>query len=380
MASARETILFNARLVLPDTVVDGGRLAVQGTAISAVDDGGPGHVDLEGDLLLPGLVELHTDNLEKHLMPRPGVFWPSFSALCAHDAQVATSGITTVFDAVALGERDGREERLDYLDDAMTVVSAQRAADSLRADHFIHLRCEIPKPDVVDLFERYVGYQGVKLVSLMDHTPGDRQFADLERLREYALTHFGETRDAFDERLRYEKGLQAAHAVPNRSRIARACAERGIMVASHDDASERHIEEALELGLSISEFPTTEIAAQAARTGGMATIMGAPNVIRGGSASGNVAAARLAELDLLDALSSDYVPLSLISAPFRIVESCGWSLPKAVALVTQNPARMAGLTDRGALVPGLRADFVRVRLGADGPVVRETWRSGRRVA
>lgn len=380
MTSPRETILFNGRIVLADTVIETGRIVLDGPRIKAVEPDGDGQIDLEGDYLLPGLVELHTDNLERHLMPRPGVFWPSFAALCAHDAQVATSGITTVFDAVSLGERDGREERLDYLDDAMSVVSRQRASDALRAEHFIHLRCEVPKPDVVSLFERYVTYDGVRLVSLMDHTPGDRQFADLERLREYSLTHFGETREVFDERLRHELALQAAHAVPNRRHIAEACAARNIMVASHDDAREAHIEEALALGLSISEFPTTQEAARAARQGGMTTIMGGPNVMRGGSASGNVAATRLAELDLLDALSSDYVPLSLIHAPFRIAETCGWPLPKAVALVSLNPARMAGLEDRGALSPGLNADFVRVRLGPNGPVVRETWRAGRRVA
>lgn len=112
----------------------------------------------------------------------------------------------------------------------------------------------------------------------------------------------------------------------------------------------------------------------------MGTIMGGPNVMRGGSASGNVSAGDLARLDLLDALSSDYVPLSLIHAPFRIAADLGWPLERAVALVTSNPARMGGLQDRGAIAPGLRADLVRVQMGEAGPLVRETWRAGARVA
>ncbi len=382
MSSPIERILGNARLVLPDRVVDRGVLVLRGETILEIGEGPApaGALDWDGDLLLPGLVELHTDNLERHLMPRPGVAWPSFAALCAHDSQIATSGITTVFDAVAIGDRDGREERLDYLDDAMTAITSQAGGDTLRADHFIHLRCEVPRPDVCELFERYAGYDRVRFVSLMDHTPGDRQFPDIERLKEYSLLHYGETEETFAARVAEEQAMQARYATRNKAAIAAAARARGFVLASHDDARPAHIEEAASLGVSVSEFPTTVEAARSARQATMGTIMGGPNVMRGGSASGNVSAGDLARLDLLDALSSDYVPLSLIHAPFRIAADLGWPLERAVALVTSNPARMGGLQDRGAIAPGLRADLVRVQMGEAGPLVRETWRAGARVA
>jgi alpha-D-ribose 1-methylphosphonate 5-triphosphate diphosphatase len=173
------------------------------------------------------------------------------------------------------------------------------------------------------------------------------------------------------------------HSDANRRAIFAACRERGIVVASHDDSTVEHVAEAVEGGVAIAEFPTTREAADAAHGGGLKVLMGAPNLIRGGSHSGNVSTRELAEVGTLDILSSDYVPSSLLAAVFRLPRLVpGIALPDAVASVTSVPAAVVGLTDRGAIRPGLRADLVRVRVGgADRPpVVAAVWREGRRVA
>jgi alpha-D-ribose 1-methylphosphonate 5-triphosphate diphosphatase len=174
--------------------------------------------------------------------------------------------------------------------------------------------------------------------------------------------------------------LQARFAQVHRRRIVERCQARGIAVASHDDTLVEHVEEAVSEGIAISEFPTTMAAAQTARRHGLATVMGAPNVVRGGSHSGNVSALELAKAGLLDVLSSDYVPSSLMMAVFHLVREAGWSLPRAIATVSAAPARAVGLEDRGAIAPGLRADIVRVRLCEALPVPHATYMAGARVA
>ncbi|TIN67859.1 MAG: alpha-D-ribose 1-methylphosphonate 5-triphosphate diphosphatase, partial [Mesorhizobium sp.] len=173
----------------------------------------------------------------------------------------------------------------------------------------------------------------------------------------------------------------ARNSAPNRAVISAACQERGIVLASHDDATSGHVDEAIEQGVRVAEFPTTEEAARASKEAGMGVLMGAPNVMRGASHSGNVSARTLASDGLLDILSSDYIPFSLIQSAFflgDVVE--GISLPQAVAMVSKNPADAIGLTDRGVIGQGRRADLVRVRVDDHVPVVRTVWRQGSRVA
>ena len=154
----------------------------------------------------------------------------------------------------------------------------------------------------------------------------------------------------------------------------------GVALASHDDRTEAEIAENAQEGIRISEFPVTMTAARAAKATGMEVIAGAPNIVRGGSHSGNVAAADLVRAGTVDAFASDFVPASLVAAAFLCAADTGIALADAVALVTERPARMAGLTDRGRLEAGGRADLVRVRVHDGLPVVREVWRSGKRVA
>ncbi|MBI1356966.1 MAG: alpha-D-ribose 1-methylphosphonate 5-triphosphate diphosphatase [Acidobacteria bacterium] len=375
------SLLFtNARLVTPEALVSGS-LLVEGETIAAVDASPsslPRAVDCEGDLLLPGLVEVHTDHFEIHLVPRPSVRWPPGAALAAHDAQIAGAGITTVFDSISLGTA---EDRSDLVGPSVAAIRAEKARDSLRADHYIHLRCEIVEETTVDLFAPYKDDPLLRMVSLMDHTPGQRQWQDLEKYHKYYAWRLKATRQEIEERIAEKQAQQQFWADRNQRRLLEMVADRDVALASHDDTEPEHVAEAAALGLTISEFPTTERAARAARELGLGIVLGAPNVVLGGSHSGNVSALELAKVDLLDALASDYVPVSLLHGAFLLHEQGGLPLPRAVATVTANPAKMGGLADRGRLQVGLRADLLRVRWRpGERPQAVEVWRAGRRVA
>ncbi|WP_163272342.1 alpha-D-ribose 1-methylphosphonate 5-triphosphate diphosphatase [Chelativorans alearense] len=376
-----ETILRNARIVLDDEVVEGSVVLRDGRIADIAP--GPARVgdDLEGDFLIPGLVELHTDHLEGHYAPRPKVRWNPLAAVLAHDAQVASSGITTVFDALRIGldeEGDVDAEGMRSLADA---IEESLAADRLRAEHFLHLRCEVSASDCLSAFSLFKDDRHVKLASLMDHSPGQRQFTNLDAYAAYYKVKMKLDDEAFRRFCDKRTDESRRNAAPNRRAISAACKERGIILASHDDATPEHVGEAAQDGVRVAEFPTTAAAARASKEAGMAVLMGAPNLVRGGSHSGNVSAQELAEGGDLDILSSDYIPFSLIQAAFSLSELVdGISLPQAVAKVSKIPAEAVGLTDRGVIEPGRRADLVRVRLDGGIPVVRTVWRAGRRVA
>ena len=378
----RETVFANARVVTRDSILDGTVRAVDGR-IEEIAEGAsavPGAIDFGGDYLLPGFVELHTDNLEKHFSPRPGVSWPAISAVVAHDAQIASSGITTVFDALAIGDLNPDSIRLRHLKRMAEAIEEARSQGVLRAEHMIHLRCEVSHPDVVNIFESYVDDSGVRLVSLMDHTPGQRQFAQLDKYKQYYQGKYGLTDEELEAFIVEKRRSQELYSAPHRSYLVEQCRARGITMASHDDATEAHVDEAIEDGVSIAEFPTTLTAARKASKAGLGVLMGAPNVVLGGSHSGNVSAIDLAQIGVLDILSSDYVPSSMVQGAFRLwTDGAVASLPAAIATVSANPARAAGLDDRGEIAPGKRADLVRVSVRGETPVVVSAWRAGERI-
>ncbi len=376
------TCIRNARLVLDDEVL-AGCLAFEDGRITALSAGGSaaaGALDWEGDYLLPGLVELHTDNLEKHLMPRPGVRWGETSAMLVHDAQCAAAGLTTVFDAVAIGQRDDEGLRGSTQHKAIEALHHCARERLLRVDHHLHLRCEVAAAEVVGVFLRHADEPALGLVSVMDHTPGQRQWQDLEKYRSYVERNGRHADEDFTGMIAALKGEQARYALLHRMQIVEAARARRLTLASHDDSEVAHVLEARAEGMTLSEFPTTVAAARSARELGLGIVMGAPNLVQGGSHSGNVSAAELAAAGLLDILSSDYVPASLLQAAFLLHEDHGWSLPRAVATVTSNPARAVGMDDRGSLAVGRRADFVRVRLVGGLPVSLQTWCLGLRAA
>jgi alpha-D-ribose 1-methylphosphonate 5-triphosphate diphosphatase len=377
-----ELVLVNAHVVRRHEVVKGSVRAVDGW-LAAVDAGAcdvPGAIDLEGDWLVPGVVELHTDVLDRHAAPRPGVQWPAAAAVVAHDAQLAGAGITTVLDSLALGYVIDAGTRPRDPRPLVEAIRDGQAAGLLRCEHFLHLRCEVSTEHVLELFEPLAADPLVRLVSLMDHTPGQRQFTSLEKYREYNQGKYGLSDAQIDALIARRHEDQARFGVPHRAAIAARCRERGLTMASHDDATAEHVAEAVAAGTAIAEFPTSLAAAQAARAAGMAVLAGAPNLVLGRSHSGNISAAELAAADLVDILSSDYVPSSALHGAFVLHARHGVPLPAAVAAVTATAARRVGLADRGEIAPGQRADLLRVRLVADLPVVVAAWRGGRQIA
>ena len=369
----------NGRIVIQGNVVTGS-LLVEGGRIAAIDSGVvcTGH-DLEGDFLLPGFIDLHTDNLERQVMPRSTARWPSRSALLAHDAQCAISGITTVFDALALGDIGFEKAREGIFENALKDLRACSATGALKAEHFLHLRCELPAPEMPALLDQAIDDTLVRLVSIMDHSPGRGQFADIERYRRRRAIE-GFSHDKIDEVFAELRNNSRTYAGVNRALVLELVRHRQLPLASHDD---RLVEEVLrnyEDGITISEFPVSMEAARAAATHGMRAIAGAPNVVRGGSHSGNVDVLDLIREGLVCALASDYVPASMLEAAFICNQQDVLSLPDAVALISAGPAELAGLGDRGLISPGLRADLVQVRLYEGLPVVRAVWREGQRIA
>lgn len=376
-------VITNARIIGRKDEIPGGSVAVRdgviadiGTGLSAVSSA----EDFGGDYLLPGLVELHTDNLEKHFAPRPGVRWPAKLAVINHDAQVAAAGITTVMDAVAVGDVREGSVRLAILRDMIAAIEEAQKGGMLRAEHLLHLRCEISFKDLMDLIEPMSGLSWLKLVSIMDHTPGQRQFVNPEKYRQYYQGKFGLTDDEMDRFMNEQIANAQAWGADNRRKVVALCHAKGLPLASHDDATADHVAEAAADKMVVAEFPTTHEAAKLSRQHGMKVMMGGPNVVRGGSHSGNISAKSLAEAGELDIISSDYVPSSMLQSVFLLPEQLpGITLPQAVAMASSNPADAVGLTDRGALEIGKRADMLRISLIDNTPVVRAVWRSGKRV-
>jgi alpha-D-ribose 1-methylphosphonate 5-triphosphate diphosphatase len=376
-----ETILTNAALVLPTEVV-AGTLVIRAGRIAELQPGrshAPAAIDLGGDHLMPGVVDVHTDNLERQVEPRASARWPSRSAMIAHDAQCAAAGVTTVLDALCLGDLGFDKERVKTFRDAVVDLDALVPTGLLKSDHYLHLRCELPAVEMMELVDPVADHPLVRMVSLMDHSPGVGQYANMDRY--WALRRRAGLRDEeIQARIDHLLDQRARTRTPNRRALLKRVAHLDIELASHDDRTEEEIAENIADGIRISEFPVSMVAANAARAGGMEIIAGAPNIVRGGSHSGNIAAADLVRAGRVDAFASDYVPAALVESAWLCVAQTGITLPEAVGYITDKPARMSRLPDRGRLEPTLRADLVRVHAHEGQPIVMQVWRGGERVA
>jgi alpha-D-ribose 1-methylphosphonate 5-triphosphate diphosphatase len=383
LASETSFMITDARIVLADRVVPVGWVAINDGRIAEVGEGRPPErgVSLAGDTLIPGLVELHTDHLESHLQPRPTVRWNATAGVLAYDAQIAAAGITTVYDCVRVGtDGDNLAPDLTPLFDTADALLTTAEQGFFRAEHRTHLRCEVCSANVLTSAAQFLARYPVGLISLMDHTPGQRQFRDSEKLKVHYRGRLGYGEDQLQAFFQQRLDLFEKNAVTHRRRLIEMARRHRIALASHDDTTLAHVEESIADGACIAEFPTTVEAAAACHAAGIAVMMGAPNLVRGGSHSGNVAAEELARAGTLDILSSDYVPASLLLAAFELPERVpAIKLAAAVAMVTAAPAKSVGLADRGIIAAGLRADLVRVHTAARIPVVRTVWREGRRV-
>ena len=377
-----ELTFKNAKIVTPTGIVQGTVHVCSGVIadIDATASAVPAAIDCEGDYLLPGLVDLHTDNLEHHVKPRSNADWPVMAALVAHDAQMVTAGITTILDSLAVGVVGYASRTFESLKKTVAAVAVARQERILRGDHFLHLRAEISNEGLLEQFSAIYPDPHVLLISLMDHTPGQRQWRDLERFVAMEKTDFNLTQEEIDRFLNTSQERHQQISGPNRASILSTVEGHAIALASHDDTTQEHVDQAYAEGIAISEFPTTVEAAEAARDKGMKIVAGAPNLVLGRSHSGNVSAEELARRGLLDALASDYVPSSMLQGAFLLAERGTMPLHEVINMVSLAPAWMVGLDDRGSIEIGKRADLVRVRKSAELPLPLMVWREAVRVA
>lgn len=376
-----EEIYTNYRLLLPNeevlgtVVVKDGQVAeIQPGVISSGQDG-------DGQYLLPGLIELHTDNFEQRLSPRPKVRWPIEMAAIYHDRDIAAAGITTVCDAIAIGDVTPTSIRMTQFSAMIDTVHQGQIENRFSVDHRLHLRCELGYEQVHDVAETYATHPLLSIISMMDHTPGQRQFAQVDKYKEYYQGKHGVSEAEMEGFIQQRIEDQQRHATENRRKLVQLTQAYQVCLASHDDATVEHVQESIQDGARIAEFPTTIDAAKESHLHGLQVLMGAPNLILGGSHSGNVSAMELVEKDLVDIISSDYVPQSLLKAMFLIAKQRQRPLHEAMQLFTLNPAKAIGLDhDRGSLEVGKRADFITLRHHDDIPQVTAVYTQGQRVA
>lgn len=389
-------IIVNARVVLPDAVLDRATVRVDDGRISAIEEtalspapgqaAGPAIVDADGALLIPGVVDLHNDNLEFEIHPRHNANLPLPFALATMERRLAGAGVTTEFHAVSFQER---------LDKHRSVVDAEtKAAFLAECDdsparpvrhnilHRLDVRTEGSLASALPTLQRV----RTPYVSLNDHTPGQGQYRDVDRLirmAEASRTARGDFTPVeaswYLDRMR--ANLENTDAVDAfYASIAEALAHTPMVISTHDDDTIQKVEAQRILGATVAEFPVTIEAAQYARDGGMAIVVGAPNIVRGGSQSGNLNATDLVAAGLADAICADYHAPCLIPAALKLVELGLRDLPAAIAMITRNPARAVGLDDRGEIAIGQLADLALVRIDRFGlPQVEATFIEGRQV-
>ncbi len=376
-----EQVYTNYRLQLSDQEVLGTLVVREGNIVDLqpgiVSHGQNGN----GDYLIPGLIELHTDNLEKCMAPRPGVEWPLEAAAVYHDRDLITSGVTTVCDAIAIGDVKPGSTRMTHFGAMIDVICQGQKAQRFSADHRIHLRCELSYESVAAVAENHSQNPLLSLISLMDHTPGQRQFVDIKKYTEYYMGKHGISAQEMERFIQLRQEQQQKYAQQNRQSVVDLAHKNNISLASHDDATVAHVQEAIENGAAIAEFPTTVDAAHKAHDSGLQILMGAPNLVLGGSHSGNVSALTLAQKNLVDIFSSDYVPRSLLQSVFILAKQLQKPLYQTLKLVTLNPAKAIHLDqDRGSLAVGKQADFVTVHDDGIVPRITSVFRQGYRVA
>lgn len=369
--------LSELRLVLPDRVTGPAALRVQDGRIAEIAEGpAPGpSIRCDGLTALPGFIDMHGDMIEKEVEPRPGVPMPLPLAIGDLDRRLAAAGVTTAYAAVAFLPR-GEGEMRSFARSSEMIRALRAAAPGLGVDHRVHARFDVTMPDALGIVRGLVAEGMVDLVSLMDHTPGQGQYRDIDRHVAQVARLRGvdeaTARRLVEERIE-ARSQPAERLAATLDGIAAACRAAGVALASHDDDSAAKVAMMAGFGVTLSEFPVTEDAAQEARARGMAIAMGAPNALRGESYSGNLSARAAHEAGLLDMLVSDYHPSAILPAVLTLAGRVG--LPAAAALAAQGPARALGLADRGAIAEGLAADLVLAETGGLGRI-RAVLRAG----
>lgn len=347
--------LSDLSIILRDLVIPCGALRIEGGQIAEIVEtsGQPTHT------VFPGFVDMHGDMIELELEPRTGVDFPMDVALMHLDARLAASGVTTAYASVSFsrGAKDG--QRRSYNHTCAVIRGLKAAKDEMRVDHRIHARFDITFTAAIDALEGLLDDGAVDLVSVMDHTPGQGQYRNLERFIELRAANKGITLE--ESRANVKAWIAAAtpeeEIVRNLHRVSALCRSYGVPVASHDDDTVAKAELMADIGAVISEFPVTIEAARAAAARGLMVAMGAPNAMRGQSYSGNLSARDAHAVGLLHILAADYHPAAILPAIRSLAPQDPGGLPGAVRLGSANPAQALGLAYRGEIAVGKRADL-----------------------
>jgi len=372
-------LLTNATVVLADEVRQNLAVLIEDGKIGALDPArtdGATVIDLDGHVLMPGMIDLHCDSLEKEVEPRPGVHFPFDFACAQADKRNAFAGITTVFHALSFANREFGVRNNETAAHIGREIHAWQAHALI--DNKFHARFEVTDVTALPVLSALIGEGAIDLLSFMDHSPGQGQFRDVESFRQYLASVYKADDTTLDDIMK-QKAEAAKGAFERMQQLAALARKSGVAIASHDDDSAAKVRVVHELGATISEFPVNLEAAQAARDRDIATLFGAPNILRGKSQSGNMRALDAVLAGVADCLCGDYSPASLLPATFKLPELADISLAHAVGLVTRNPARAAGLTDRGEIAVGQRADLVAVQRAGGLPHADQVWSRGKLV-
>lgn len=374
----------DVRAVLPGGILDDATIVVEDGVISSVKHGRqapPGAVDGRGAVCVPGLVDTHSDGLEKELRPRPGVDLPSDFALRSFEGRVRAAGVTTLYHGVGFENGEKYDRSIALANELCDAIERRTGSADALIDHRILYRLDARDPSGLDaLRDRLPDRRddgSAPLVSFEDHTPGQGQYSNRSTFEVYIAGTRGvsdeDARRIVDEMVR-DRDVMLEHRDKALPWLTFEAGEQRIRLMAHDAASPDDIDEAVTWNAAIAEFPTSVEAAQRAKECGLRTVCGAPNVLRGRSHSGNVSAAELVSLGLCDGLASDYLPSTLVGAVGVLVGAGVCGVPDAVALVTSGPASTAGLDDRGRLEAGCRGDLVLIAFEGSWPTVRAVLR------
>jgi alpha-D-ribose 1-methylphosphonate 5-triphosphate diphosphatase len=370
-------LLTRAKLVLPDGVADQADVLIDEGMIRAIEPEacGPARVvELDGRLLMPGMIDLHCDALEKEVEPRPNVHFPLDFACAQADKRNAAAGITTVYHAIAFAHQELGVRNIAFAAELARAVHAWQ--DHALVENRVHARYEVTDPEAPEVLKDLIGAGILHLLSFMDHTPGQGQYKDAASYRAFLAKTYRKNDEELDVILA-RKQTDVAGVAERVRALATLAKSRRIPMASHDDDSPARMVSLAELGITLSEFPIDLATAKAARAQGIATLVGAPNLLRGASMSGALLALDAVQAGAADCLCGDYSPAALLPSILKLVELTGCGLDQAVALVTRNPARAVGLADRGEIAVGKRADLVAVRQFGNLPQVERVWVRGR---
>ncbi|MEM8801843.1 MAG: alpha-D-ribose 1-methylphosphonate 5-triphosphate diphosphatase [Pseudomonadota bacterium] len=347
--------LSDVKLILADRIIENGSLRVENGVIAEIAEsaGKP-----SGFTVFPGFVDMHGDMIELELEPRPKVDFPMEVAVGHLDARLAAAGVTTAYAGVSFSRTALDGQRRSFEHTSAIIRALKDNIRGLRVDHRIHARFDMTYTAAIDALDGLLRSGAVDLVSVMDHTPGQGQYRNVEYLVANRMkSGLSEDEARAHVARRIEDAVPAEQVLENLEQISKLCKSHDVAMASHDDDTVEKAHLMADIGVVISEFPVTIEAAEVAAKRGLMIAMGAPNAMRGKSYSGNLSAREAHAAGLLHILAADYHPAAILPSIRALSKTDTDGVTGAARLASKNPAEALGLTDRGEIATGKRADL-----------------------